>query len=141
MGFVSVTTAIIARSRSTDPFSTLGPGAVYPGGVKQSSSIPVCLALTILVATPRLAHADAPEGPAPMTVVGARAAPGAIGPIGARLPLFGAEPAAGRPAWLAPTPAEIRLSRGARTAIIVTAIVVGVLVIAGVVAVARPGHL
>jgi hypothetical protein len=39
-----------------------------------------------------------------------------------------------------PAPEEIRLSHGAKTAIIVTAIVVGALVIVGVVALSSPGH-
>ncbi len=110
--------------------------------MKPSSSVALGLALTLLVATPRLAHAEEPaSATAPVVVIPTLAAPSIIGPIGARLPLFGAAPAAARSALFTPTPAEIHLSRGAKTAIIVTAIVVGVLVIVGVVAVARPGHL
>lgn len=43
--------------------------------------------------------------------------------------------------FFAPAPEEVRLSRGARTALIVTAIVVGTLLLVGVVAVSRPGRL
>ena len=45
------------------------------------------------------------------------------------------------PSPLSPRPAEIRLSSGAKTAIIVGAIVGGILIIVGVIALQKPGRL
>lgn len=117
--------------------------------MKPSSPVALGLALTLLLAGPRSALAQetgqddaSPHGNgAPVLVMPAIvAAAGVIRPLGAPLALFGREPAGARSTIFAPTPAEVRLSRGAKTALIVTAIVVGALVVVGLVAVTRPGR-
>ncbi len=93
----------------------------------------------LLVARPRPAEAEetAAETPIPSFVK----APAVVPALGVRLALFAPQPLKAEARLFAPSPAEIRLSRGAKTAIIVAAIVVGVLLVVGVVAVTRPGHL
>lgn len=98
----------------------------------------LAFALVLLLVTPRTSAAAEDDG-ATHSVMLVR--PDVLAPNSAQLPLFGIEPAAARSALFAPVPTEVRLSRGAKTAIIVTAIVVGVLLVVGVVAVTRPGHL
>lgn len=101
--------------------------------------------LTLLLVRPATARAQ--ELPAPAQDIPAaaptRAANGipGLGPLAPRLAFAGADAIGQRLALFAPTPDEIRLSRGAKTAIIVTAIVVGALIVVGLVAVSRPGHL
>jgi len=118
--------------------------------VKTSSPAALGLALTLLLTGPRSALAqEAGQGAAstdgngaPVLVMPAIVgAEGVVRPLGARLARFGLEPAGARSTLFAPTPAEVRLSHGAKTALIVTAIVVGALVVVGLVAVTRPGHL
>lgn len=71
--------------------------------------------------------------------------PPELAPIVPRLGLFAAgarRGAAAEVGLFAPAPHDIRLSRGAKTAIIVTAIVVGALLVIGVVVVAsKPKHI
>jgi hypothetical protein len=83
------------------------------------------LVLLLAAAVPRPAHADEPS-----VVLVRSEAPVLV----ALRPLLPARATASP--FLAPIPEDVRLSRGAKTAIIVTAIVVGVLLIA--VVVSRP---
>lgn len=92
----------------------------------------------LLVARPNAARAAEPEAdPIPTFVK----APAVVPALGARLSLFAPQPLQADASLFATTPEDIRLSRGAKTAIIITAVVVGVLLVVGVVAVTRPGHL
>jgi hypothetical protein len=103
------------------------------------SAVAALLVVTLAMDLPRTARAEEEEptaAPQPFTSV----VPD-VRPIGARLALVGVQPVRAPLAVFAPTPDEIRLSRGAKTAIIVTAIVVGALLIVGAVAISRPGHL
>ena len=109
--------------------------------VKPSPFLALGLALTLIAATPRTAQAQESVTPAATVVPTVLPGSSVVSPIGARLALLGMQPEPARSALFAPTPAEVRLSHGAKTAIIVTAIVVGALVIIGVVALSRPGHL
>ena len=107
--------------------------------MKPSPLLTLGLAITLLVARSRAANAEeiGPAAPIPVFV----RAPEVVPALGARLPLFTPRPLGAEARLFAVAPEDIRLSRGAKTAIIVTAIVVGVLLIVGVVAVTRPGHL
>lgn len=105
------------------------------------SSVAAGLALTLALVIPVTSRAqEAPAQAVPAAAPTIAVIPG-LGPLAPRLALAGAQPLRAPLALFAPTPEEIRLSRGAKTAIIVTAIVVGALLVVGVVAVSRPGHL
>ena len=114
------------------------------------SSVAAALLLAFVMETPNTARAQevpAPvDGPAdtpaavPTIVTEVLPALPLIVPSGARLHLA-AQPPLPRIALFAPAPEEIRLSHGAKVAIIVSAIVVGSLVVLGLVVFSRPGHL
>lgn len=99
------------------------------------------LVLTLLLEMPVSAQAQERHDPptVPTILTSVSVSPG-LSPIGARLALFRTTPAQAPLALFAPAPEEIRLSHGAKTAIIVTAIVLGALLIVGVVAVSAPGR-
>jgi hypothetical protein len=101
--------------------------------VKYRSSIAAALVVALVTASaPRRAHAqEAPEPPV------ATVMPLDLAPITPPLDFLAVNPARAALAGtaLAPSPSDIRLSRGAKTAIIVGAIVVGVLLLVGVVVV------
>ncbi|HSO33363.1 MAG TPA: hypothetical protein VLT33_12605 [Labilithrix sp.] len=109
--------------------------------MKPSPFVALGLALTLGLAAPGSAHAQERVAPVGMVAPPVGAASRVVSPLGARLAYLGGQPELARAAFFAPTPAEIRLSRGAKTALIVTAIVVGSLMIIGVVVLSRPGHL
>jgi hypothetical protein len=104
--------------------------------VKLRSSVAAVLVVTSIAQTPLPAHAQ--ETPTNWLVK-------APTPIDLRLTGLARAPStmssddAPRLSPFAPAPADIRLSRGAKTAIIVGAIVVGALLIVGVVVLAKPG--
>lgn len=113
---------------------------------RTQSSVAAALVLTFLMHAPARARADEPE-PAQMQHAEApswlfrSAAPIDIGIADlarAHTPLTVGAPLRSP---FAPAPADIRLSKGATTAIIVGAIVVGVLLIAGIVVLSKPGKL
>lgn len=107
--------------------------------MKPSPFVTLGLASVLLVARPNAARGAEPEPDAPIpTFV---KAPSVVPALGARLSLLAGQPLQTDVSLFAKAPEDIRLSRGAKTAIIITAIVVGVLLVVGVVAVTRPGHL
>lgn len=114
---------------------------MYSVRVNLPSSIAAGLALTLVVATPVTVRAQETASPLPAIVTNVFPATSLVSPIGARLASLGAQSAEAPRLLFAGTPEEIRLSRGAKTALIITAIVVGCLIIVGVVVVSRPGHL
>lgn len=103
------------------------------------SSVAALLVLTLALEMPVTARAQ--ESPTASTSTTLPAFVRGPSPIDARLALLGAEAAPAPVAFFARTPEEIRLSHGARTALIVTAIVVGSLIILGLVVVSRPSRL
>ena len=105
------------------------------------SSIAAGLVLTLVVVTPVTVRAQEAAGPPPAIVTNVFSATSPMTPIGARVAFLGAESAEAPRLLFARAPDQIRLSHGAKTALIITAIVVGCLIIVGVVVVSRPGHL
>ena len=97
---------------------------------RRSMKLVPAVALALAHIVPTTASA---EGLRPLTFE----SPRALGPV-ARAMLHETVPA---PSPLSPRPAEIRLSSGAKTAIIVGAIVGGILIIVGVIALQKPGRL
>jgi hypothetical protein len=95
----------------------------------------VCSAI-LAASVPRTARAEDER----VIQVVADSLPTPISPEGVRARLaLATSPQFGAP--FAPTPTEIRLSPEAKTAIIIGAIVVGILIIVGVVVIGKPGKL
>lgn len=128
---------------------------VVPVNLRPTLSIVVALAL--LAAPLRTARADESieaseteesvegldraESAPSFTRLGGTSAPNILALTTNALSITHLSPATSKLDLVAKSPTDIRLSRGAKTAIIVTAIVVGVLVIAGVIVLAKPHRL
>ena len=113
----------------------------YSPDVNLRCHVAALLALILVTATPARSNAEetvrTEETPAPLFSPVARDFTRMAGP----LVLIGA-PSGGLALTLfAKAPQDTRLSHGAKTAIIITAIVVGALLIVGVLAISRPGPL
>jgi hypothetical protein len=101
--------------------------------------VAVVLGIALSLGSPARAHAQEKQEPeAGVTLVSVLRPPPVLD---LRLMIPAPPTASGPLSSRALAPEDIRLSRGAKTALIVTAIVVGVLLIAGAVVVTRPGHL
>jgi hypothetical protein len=92
----------------------------------------------LAASVPRTAHAEDHR----VVEVVTDSLPPPISPEGVRARLaLATSPQFGALQPLSPTPTEIRLSPEAKTAIIIGAIVVGILIIVGVVVIGKPGHI
>jgi hypothetical protein len=113
----------------------------YSPGMSRRSLVAAALVVTFLSAPASARAEDGEQPPTPLDAepVMLTAFVPAIS-LGPRPLLFATRPSSATLAFLAPSPAEIRLSRGAKTAIIVTAIVVGSLLLLGTVVVVSNKH-
>jgi hypothetical protein len=105
--------------------------------VKVRSSVAAAVVVTLLAQTPLPAHAQ--ETPIDWVVKAPSPLDLRIGTLARAHSTLSTDAPLLSP--FAPAPGDVRLSRGAKTAIIVGAIVVGALLIVGIVVLSKPGKL